>query len=605
MILKELIPIQTRLLLGWLFITLPLFSQQILPYRFMQVGANHPAHANLSAWLSKTYAARIELEVFHADSSLTGYHESYWLKIQNRKVNGAVVKFSQLANGKASLSFPALPQWKRQIVLGNHEQVRTSWIKAQPNSELLHTEPQWFFRGDSLMSQMVVRYRIDGIQYESALDENGVPTQSWTRTVYNEPDSTVRVNIYLPDPITAAEADYGGSYIDNNDANNGDLQAALSTDTLRIYWEEEAANWQLSSPFALAADFTGEFEPNNPNIAPPALQSLDSDSLRLNRSQAHFEYFNVFYHLTRYKTYLNKLGFLNLVNYPIAFDAHASLADQSSFEPLGINSRLRFGDGGVDDAEDADVIIHEYGHAISNSAAPETNFGGERAALDEGFCDYLAISYSRRISNYQKEFVFNWDGHNEFWDGRVTTQNRTYPTDKTFDIYDDGILWASALAEIADYIGIESTDQIAINATYSWFPNMLMTNAAHFFLQSDTLLNGAKHSQIASIIFCQRGLLSGCEDTLLSSLPFNAPFLGNTEAFAFNQEPIYIFPNGTDVKGFEVIDLHGRVLFEAVIEDSNQRFYQYFGEGLRQGTYILRVHTASGPYAFKIIRTWL
>ena len=605
MIVKELFSFQTRLLFGMLFLSLHLFSQQVLPYYNISLSVNHPAQANLNAWLIKTYATNLQLEAFHADSSLRAYHKSYWIKINNLKVNGALVKYNQLANGKTTLSYPLLPKWKQQIISGNNEQSRLFWLKNNPGLELLSSEPQWFFKGDSLVSQMVVRYRMNGIQYESVLNEQGVATQTWTKSLYNEPDSTVRVNIYLPDPITLAEASYGAPFIDNNDANNSALQAALQTDTLRIYWNESDSNWQLSSPYALATDFSGIFEPNNPNIPPPALQSLDSVALQLNRSQAHFEYFNVFYHLTRFKTYLNAIGFENLVNYPIAFDAHASTADQSSFEPLGVNSRLRFGDGGVDDAEDADVIIHEYGHAITNSAAPETNFGGERAALDEGFCDYLAISYSRRISTYQKELVFNWDGHNEFWDGRLTTQNRTYPTDKTFDIYDDGILWASALAEIADYIGLETTDRIAINATYSWFPNMLMIDAARLFLQSDTLLNDAEYSQIASIIFCKRGLLAGCEDTLLSSIPFNAPYLGNTESFAYNQEPLYIFPNGVNVSGFEVIDLHGRMLYEEQWQESNQRFYRYHGENLRQGTYILRLHTAEGPYAFKIIRTWL
>jgi hypothetical protein len=32
--------------------------------------------------------------------------------------------------------------------------------------------------------------------------------------------------------------------------------------------------------------------------------------------------------------------------------------------------RLAFGEGGVDDAEDVDVVLHEYGHAIQHDTVP-------------------------------------------------------------------------------------------------------------------------------------------------------------------------------------------------------------------------------------------
>ncbi len=78
--------------------------------------------------------------------------------------------------------------------------------------------------------------------------------------------------------------------------------------------------------------------------------------------------------------------------------------------------RLHFGEGGVDDAEDADVVIHELGHGIHDWVTG----GGlsQKQGLSEGVGDYYAVSYSRAYagqwepSDPQYHWVFSWDGHN-------------------------------------------------------------------------------------------------------------------------------------------------------------------------------------------------
>ena len=59
---------------------------------------------------------------------------------------------------------------------------------------------------------------------------------------------------------------------------------------------------------------------------------------------------------------------------------------------------IRFGKGGVDDAEDAEVILHEYGHAIHFSQSPTFYTSVESGLIGEGFGDYWAVTVSNVIA---------------------------------------------------------------------------------------------------------------------------------------------------------------------------------------------------------------
>ena len=55
--------------------------------------------------------------------------------------------------------------------------------------------------------------------------------------------------------------------------------------------------------------------------------------------------------------------------------ADAFKADNSFYSPA--TRKIKYGSGGVDDAEDADVILHEYGHSIQDDQVP--GFGGRQS----------------------------------------------------------------------------------------------------------------------------------------------------------------------------------------------------------------------------------
>ena len=116
------------------------------------------------------------------------------------------------------------------------------------------------------------------------------------------------------------------------------------------------------------------------------------------RNDPRFEQVVVYYAVDQMQAYFHSLGFDDdagptangIRDFPTMAHAHWFTAD-NSFYSTG-NDAIHFGDGGVDDAEDADIIAHEYGHAVQHDQNPNWG-GGEMGAMGEGFGDYLAASF--------------------------------------------------------------------------------------------------------------------------------------------------------------------------------------------------------------------
>lgn len=110
--------------------------------------------------------------------------------------------------------------------------------------------------------------------------------------------------------------------------------------------------------------------------------------------------------------------------------------------------------------------------------------------MGEGYGDYFAASYSRMFSDYRWNFIFSWDGHNEFWAGRNANTNKHYPEDNSADYYSSSEIWSGALMDIFDAIGKENTDKIVLETLYGSFDNMSMPDAAQIILASEESIFG-------------------------------------------------------------------------------------------------------------------
>src|SRR4051794_33600882 len=101
-------------------------------------------------------------------------------------------------------------------------------------------------------------------------------------------------------------------------------------------------------------------ETGNPAYSP-------SNTFRYTRHADEFEQVMAYYWVTQAQRYIQSLGFgttrRGIDNRPQAIRID-QWGQDNSFATDQPKNELRFGKGGVDDAEDAEVILHEYGHAI-------------------------------------------------------------------------------------------------------------------------------------------------------------------------------------------------------------------------------------------------
>ncbi|NDD47210.1 MAG: hypothetical protein EBZ31_02490 [Flavobacteriia bacterium] len=311
-------------------------------------------------------------------------------------------------------------------------------------------------------------------------------------------DSVGRALVFRPDPLAKAGVVYGGTYIDDNDQNSAVLDPLR--DTVAVGLTYSNGLFSLSNSAAVIQ----EFDP--PVLTVPTQTSSD---FFYSRSDAGFEMTNALYHLERIKARLDSLGFGSLMTYAIPVDVNAfSGQDNSAFDRSTNPPRLFFGEGGVDDAEDSDVLAHEYGHALSHAAAPFTVNGTERECLEEALCDYFAMSHSFRWEPWRHTYIFNWDGHNPFWGGRMGSSTKDYSQLTFSSIYSHTDVFADPLGATMAAIGPNAMDRIVLESLYNFTSFMTMPQAANWMLLADTVLNGGQNASLLHLNFAARNILS-------------------------------------------------------------------------------------------------
>ena len=236
------------------------------------------------------------------------------------------------------------------------------------------------------------------------------------------------------------------------------------------------------------------------------------------RHQDQFEQVMAYYWITEAQKYIQSLGFGTTLR-PVNMRPQAVRINQwgvdNSFATEH-KDEMRLGKGGVDDAEDAEVILHEYGHAIHFSQGFQ--FSTEQAgAISEGFGDYWAVTVSQvvrtalgRPASADPACVADWDAtsytRSEPHCLRRLDEGKTYPDDLVGEVHADGEIWSQALWDIRNAIGNVKADTAILEGQFGFDGGTMPSLAADIVSAARTLYGPATAAQVTGA-FESRGIL--------------------------------------------------------------------------------------------------
>lgn len=235
------------------------------------------------------------------------------------------------------------------------------------------------------------------------------------------------------------------------------------------------------------------------------------------RSANAFEALMAYYHVDRTRAYLDSLGLSRgLRGEPQSVIANGILADNSFYAPF--DRRVTLGTGGVDDAEDADVIVHEYGHAVQDM---QVRFFGEHlegAAMGEGFGDYLAAVMSALTTGGNPTFdpcMFEWDATSYTNNRCARRTNRPLSKQKVKrrcygSPHCMGEAWSSTLWELRGTLGFDEAgrsvaDRVLLESHFMLTRRANFRDGARALLAADDLLYSGIHRPVIGAELVERG----------------------------------------------------------------------------------------------------
>ena len=247
-----------------------------------------------------------------------------------------------------------------------------------------------------------------------------------------------------------------------------------------------------------------------------------TNTFNYTRHQDQFEQVMGYFWVNQAQEYLQSLGFGStlpgIVKQPfdVKIDQYGGDNSYQTSKPY----RIRLGKGGVDDAEDAEVIVHEYGHAVHESQVPGFGSTLDAGSIGESFGDYLAVSVGLAAAGQygwpvgaEQACPMDWDATSYTAAPHCIRRFDTGMTVKTREgeVHADGQIWSQALWEIRlGYVAMGKTtrnwDTTLIDAQVRFAPDTSFSAAAKTTYDTALARDGAAAAALVKARFAARGI---------------------------------------------------------------------------------------------------
>ncbi|WP_163836807.1 proprotein convertase P-domain-containing protein [Spartinivicinus ruber] len=442
----------------------------------------------------------------------------------------------------------ARPQAKLVYINKNSE-----FIKAfKVNISIGTPHGSWEFYVNALSGEIIKAYRVDLPYFKNANDEGD--DEKWTRfpvnknhksldTALEELDSSTDNENVQNDRRALAETttvDGMGLVFDPNP------KVTLQNDTLEDTSPAESFEgayvskilkditfkngvYYLTGPWVTIEDF------DKPNTLPSTTADGNWFAKRGNNA---FNDAMTYYHIDQNQRYIQSLGFtgsrgIQYRSIPVDTDGIRG-RNQSRYLPD--IRKLSFGHGCIDDNEDSDVILHEYGHALTYAINPKFK-GGDTGAIGEGFSDYWAASYRYTTPNgltFHPERAISWDWHPDCRkagpERRFDRLNFRYDPSRKYRAhrYVNGVngddLWSTPLVQshlelLKLGVNRSEIDTVILEAQYGFAEGVTMPEMAASIVNSaENLYPNGPHARVFTKYFSRMNILQPTIDVVESSV---------------------------------------------------------------------------------------
>ncbi len=236
------------------------------------------------------------------------------------------------------------------------------------------------------------------------------------------------------------------------------------------------------------------------------------------RQQDQFEQVMAYFWVNQAQEYLQSLGFgsaLPPVNAE-SQDVRTNQWGQDNSFSWDKHDLIKLGKGGVDDAEDGEVIVHEYGHAVHDAQVAGFGTSLEAGSIGEAFGDYLAVTVGLAAAaqygwpvNAPAPCVADWDSVSYTATAphclRRVDENKTY-ADRVGEVHADGEIWSRALWDIRTALGATTADRIIVNAQFRFAPDTSFHDAAEATIATAQAMAGPAAASTVRAAFAARAI---------------------------------------------------------------------------------------------------